>query len=68
MGGTFIDNSSEQIGGIGTDPLTGNVFLATNYNNTYGFDQNGNALSALWHTINGAGAASGAAGIALILP
>lgn len=68
VAGTFINGSAEAIGGIGTDPLTGNVFLATNYDNTYGFDQNGNALPAPWHTINNAGSPSGAAGIALIPP
>jgi hypothetical protein len=68
LSGTFINNSTEQIGGMACDPLTGNVYLATNYSNTYGFDLNGNPLPPPWHTISGVGAGSGAAGVAAVPP
>jgi hypothetical protein len=67
--GTFIDNSpTDQIGAITADPVTGNIYLATNARKTYGFDHNGNPLPPPWHDIVGVGAGSGAAGLALIPP
>jgi hypothetical protein len=66
--GTFIDNSTEQIGAITADPVTGNIYLATNARKTYGFDHNGNPLPPPWHNIIGVGAGSGAAGLGLIPP
>jgi hypothetical protein len=68
VAGTFLDNSTEQIGGITADPVTGNIYLATNADKTYGFDHNGNPLPPPWHNIIGVGAASGAAGLGLIPP
>jgi hypothetical protein len=68
LSGTFINNSTEQIGGLVADPITGNIFLATNAHNTYGFDANGNALPAPWHNITTVGASSGAAGLTLVAP
>jgi DNA-binding beta-propeller fold protein YncE len=66
--GTFLDNSTEQIGAITADPVTGNIYLATNARKTYGFDHNGNPLPPPWHDIIGVGAGSGAAGLGLIPP
>ena len=68
LAGTFINNSSEQIGGIAADPTNGNIYIGTNADNTYGFDLNGNALPAPWHTLSGVGSPTGAAGIALVPP
>ena len=66
LSGTFINGSSEQIGGMVADPATGNVYIATNFNKTYGYDKNGNALSAPWTSITTIGSGSGAAGIAIV--
>jgi hypothetical protein len=68
LSGTFIDNSTEQIGAIVADPTSGNIFIATNASKTYGFDSNGNPLPPPWHTIVGKGSASGAAGLAITPP
>jgi hypothetical protein len=68
LSGTFIDLSTEQIGGITADPVTGNIYLATNARNTYGFDRNGNPLPPPWHNISGTGSGSGAAGLAMVPP
>jgi hypothetical protein len=68
LSGTFINGSSEQIGGIVADAATGNIYLATNARNTYGFDSNGNPLPLPWHTITTVGAGSGAAGLVLAPP
>jgi DNA-binding beta-propeller fold protein YncE len=67
LSGTFINNAPvDQIGGMAIDPVSGNVYLATNQNKTYGFDKNGNALPAPWHTITTIGSGSGDAGLAVV--
>jgi hypothetical protein len=65
--GTFINNSSQFIAAFGADPLTGNIFITTNGNNTYGFDANGNALGLPWHDLIGVGSPSDV-GAVLLLP
>jgi hypothetical protein len=66
--GTFPIAAGTFIGGIAADPVTGDVYVATNSSVTYGFDLNGHLLPAPWHTVSGIGSPSGAAGMALIQP
>jgi len=68
LSGSFTVGGGEQIAGIGADPATGNIFLSTNGNNTYGFDRNGNNLGLPWHNLVGVGAPLDVAGIALLPP
>ena len=68
LSGTFINGSSEEIGSITADPVSGNIYVATNARNTYGFDLNGNPLPLPWHDIAGLGAAAGGAGLVVAPP
>lgn len=69
LSGSFsLLNASEYAGAIAADPTNGNVYVATFDDQLYGFDQNGNALPAPWHTISGVGTPSGAGGMALVPP
>jgi hypothetical protein len=66
--GAFAVDSGAFIGAIGADPGTGNVYVATNTRETFGFDRQGNPLPAPWHTIPNAGAGSDAGNVLLITP
>jgi hypothetical protein len=66
--GSFAVPSAAFIGAIGSDPGTGNVYVATNTRMTYGFDSQGNALPAPWHTLANFGAGSDAGNVLLIRP
>jgi hypothetical protein len=63
LSGPFtLHTVTDQIFGMGADPITGNIYLAINTHYLAGFDKDGNALGAPWNEVpNGLADANGVA-------